>query len=212
MTRGKHPLGDPAELAALYAAGAMDRGEAEAFEGHLAEGCAACAAEVKALDRATTFLIDGLPAPALPGSVRAALLERAAGSVASADRSQGAHPQIWREWDDDSRAKGLFTKRADEGTWDETGVEGVRVRRLFVDRSRNEMTMLVRMEAGAAYPRHVHDGPEQCLVLEGDLHVGDIVLHPGDYQRAAPGSLHGIQSTVGGCLLLITSSLSDEIA
>ena len=98
-----------------------------------------------------------------------------------------------------------------DGSWEDTGVNGVQVRRLFVDPPRNQMTMLVRMEAGSSYPQHIHDGPEECYVLQGDLRVGDKVLRSGDYQRAAPRSRHGIQSTENGCLLFIVSSLTDEI-
>jgi anti-sigma factor ChrR (cupin superfamily) len=208
MNSAQHPLGDPAELAALYAAGAMTAQEADAFEAHLAGGCAPCLAEVRALDATVLHLAEGAGTSTPPAHVREALLERVA---ARPEPPRPDAAQVWRRWTDEPEAAGLFTRRAGEGPWEETGVAGVRVRRLFVDRSRNEMTMLVRMEAGSAYPRHVHDGPEQCLVLEGDLHVGDLVLQPGDYQRAAPGSLHGVQSTEGGCLLLIMSSLSDEM-
>ena len=74
------------------------------------------------------------------------------------------------------------------------------------------MTAMFRMAAGTSYPEHIHDGPEECYVLEGDLHVGDrMVMHAGDYQRATPGSEHDEQWTEGGCLLLVTSSLSDEL-
>ena len=66
------------------------------------------------------------------------------------------------------------------------------------------------MAPGSSYPCHVHNGPEQCLVLEGDLLVEDDLLGPGDYQWAEVGSRHGIQSTKQGCLLLITSSMTDE--
>jgi hypothetical protein len=48
-------------------------------------------------------------------------------------------------------------------------------------------------------------------VLEGDLHVGDMVLHAGDYQCAITDSLHDVQHTEGGCVLFIVSSLRDEI-
>jgi hypothetical protein len=34
-------------------------------------------------------------------------------------------------------------------------------------------------------------------------------MRPGDYQRAPKGSRHGVQRTEQGCLLLITSSLTD---
>jgi anti-sigma factor ChrR (cupin superfamily) len=80
-----------------------------------------------------------------------------------------------------------------------------------MDSARDRMTCLVRMAAGTAYPRHIHAGPEECLVLEGELRVGDEMLRAGDYQRAAPGSHHPVQSTDRGCLLLIVSSLSDEL-
>jgi anti-sigma factor ChrR (cupin superfamily) len=71
--------------------------------------------------------------------------------------------------------------------------------------------MLVRMAAGTTYPSHRHAGDEQCFVLDGDLHVGEIVLHSGDFQLAPEESEHGPQSTVGGCTLLIVSSRNDEL-
>jgi serine/threonine protein kinase len=77
----------------------------------------------------------------------------------------------------------------------------------FVDEQNDHFTALVRM---APYPRHIHRGPEECLVLEGDLRVCDTVLYPGDYQRAPTGTVQGVQSTDQGCLLLTTSSLTNE--
>ena len=58
---------------------------------------------------------------------------------------------------------------------------------------------------------HHHGGAEECYVLEGDLRTGDVWMHAGDYQHAAAGSVHPVQSTVQGCLLLIHSSLQDEL-
>ncbi|MBI3758220.1 MAG: cupin domain-containing protein [Deltaproteobacteria bacterium] len=105
----------------------------------------------------------------------------------------------------------MIVTRADGGVWEETGVQGVRVKRLSVDKQKDQFTALVRMEAGSSYPRHIHNGAEECLVLEGELRVGPEVLRAGDYQRAPAGSRHGVQSTDNGCLLLIVSSLSDEM-
>ena len=78
-----------------------------------------------------------------------------------------------------------------------------------VDFTRDLVTMMIRMEPGSSYSPHRHAGPEQCFVLEGDLSVGDDVMRPGDYQYAPAQSRHGVQRTDQGCLLLITSSLSD---
>jgi anti-sigma factor ChrR (cupin superfamily) len=67
------------------------------------------------------------------------------------------------------------------------------------------------MDPGASWLPHRHGGPEQCFVLEGDLHDGDLLVTAGDFQCAAQGSVHGAQSTTSGCLLLIVSSLRDEL-
>ncbi|HZT29847.1 MAG TPA: hypothetical protein VFA33_08190 [Bryobacteraceae bacterium] len=52
---------------------------------------------------------------------------------------------------------------------------------------------------------------EQCLALEGDIQLDDVVLSPGDYSRNDAFSDHGRIHTRGGCLLLIISSSRDEL-
>jgi anti-sigma factor ChrR (cupin superfamily) len=84
-------------------------------------------------------------------------------------------------------------------------------KQLYVDPARDTVTMLVRMEPGSSYPPHRHGGPEECLVVEGDLRVGDVVLQAGDYQCAAGDSTHDVSTTVNGCILLIVSSQYDEL-
>jgi anti-sigma factor ChrR (cupin superfamily) len=79
------------------------------------------------------------------------------------------------------------------------------MRMLFVDPRRRAMTCLMRVPPGASIPGHVHQGSEECLVLEGDLRVGDVTLTSGDFQRTAPGFPQGDQSSSSGCLLLVTS-------
>ncbi len=89
--------------------------------------------------------------------------------------------------------------------------EGIRVRRLFVDRERGTVSMLVKMAAGARYPGHRHAAVEECYVIEGDLHVTGTVLLAGDYQRADLDSVHGVQWTEKGCTAFITTSLHNEL-
>lgn len=206
MSDMQHAVGDPEELAALFSAGAMTGEQMSEFERHLRTGCERCQAELRKLDLAVDELYRAIEPVPPPPAVRAALLARVA-----TPPGDSANPQIWREWPSDASAAGLLIRRAAEAAWEPVGIEGISIRRLFVDRQRDQMTMLVRMAPGTAYPRHVHHGPEECLVLEGDLRVGDAVLRAGDYQRAAPDSQHGVQSTDGGCLLMIVSSLSDEL-
>ena len=126
--------------------------------------------------------------------------------------------QVWKAWAEvPPDPSGVVVRRAGDGAWEATSVPGVAVRPLHVDSARRYVTMLVRMAPGSAYPRHVHAGAEECYVLEGDLLEGDLLvggeaLGPGDYQRASGGSEHAVQSTRGGCLLLIVSSQDDELS
>lgn len=205
-----HALGDPAELAALYVAGALSPAELAEYELHLAGGCSACLAELRSFEAVADDLYAATPAEAPPAAIRAAVLARVAGSPPSGTPAPQS-PQIWRQWANDDAASAMLVRRAADSVWEPVGIEGIEIRRLFVDRERDQATMLVRMAPGTAYPRHVHHGPEECFVLQGDLNVGGEVLRAGDYQRAAPRSQHGVQSTTGGCLLLIISSLSDEL-
>jgi quercetin dioxygenase-like cupin family protein len=66
------------------------------------------------------------------------------------------------------------------------------------------------MESGAIVPEHPHTLEEQCLVLEGEVWVGDHLLRSGDWHVAQPGSHHGNFSTRTGCLLLIKSEVLSE--
>ena len=117
---------------------------------------------------------------------------------------------MWNRWTS-TRTPGFYTLPESDASWEATAIAGVSVRPLHVDHDNDRITMLVRTAAGTAYPPHRHGGDEECYVLEGDLVAGDEVLHAGDYQFAAEGSVHGVQSTERGCTLLIISSRHDEL-
>jgi anti-sigma factor ChrR (cupin superfamily) len=205
-----HPLGDPAELAALFAAGALTQDQLAAFEAHLAAGCDACQAELNEARWVTTKLWRAV-GPVVPDpKIRHALLARIAAKPEAVPSPSPLRERVLDKMYSEVSSSSMLFNKASEASWERTAVEGVAIRTLFVDPENNQFTALVRMEPGASYPRHVHGGPEQCFVLEGDLRVGDEVLHAGDYQRAPTGSCHGVQSTEQGCLLLITSSLTDQ--
>jgi anti-sigma factor ChrR (cupin superfamily) len=191
------------EGAALFALGLLEPEEARAFAEHLVEGCDVCKADVRAFEAAVAALpllfAEQKPHP----RVRELLLERI--------RSRDHGPQVWKHWQAaPSQHEAVHVVYAREGGWQPVG-DGVSAKQLYVDAARDSVTMLVRMERGSTYPSHRHRTPEQCLVLEGDLRVGDLVLHAGDFQCAAEGSVHDITRTVEGCLLLIVSSQHDEL-
>ncbi len=96
---------------------------------------------------------------------------------------------------------GTVTRRAGTGVWTEMG-PGVSFTVLFEDPVARRRSILVRALPGSNYASHFHDeGHEECLVLEGDLIMGDLKLLPGDYHIAAKGSTHPAATTMSGCLL-----------
>lgn len=95
---------------------------------------------------------------------------------------------------------GTATKRAAGAAWQQYS-DGIVFRVLKVDEARGRQTLLVKMQPGAIYKSHSHDVDEECLVIEGDLRYGDLVLRAGDYHLAEPGTHHPTGTTTAGCLL-----------
>lgn len=208
------------ELCAGQAMGALSEADEARLVSHVEQGCEACSAEWAAAQESLVLLAEAALAEApdeKPGSavrdrVMAEIRGRKAGQKsAPAPKLDEEEAQPWRVWNDTAQSQAMFFLHATEGAWEPTGVAGIDVRRLFVDHENDRMTAMFRMAAGTSYTPHIHSGHEECYVLQGDLRVGDVVMRAGDYQRAAAGSRHAEQSTEGGCLLLISSSMSDEL-
>lgn len=81
------------------------------------------------------------------------------------------------------------TARDAESAWHEYA-PGIRRRTLWTDGV--EAAYLVRAEPGAQVPAHGHRIDEECLMLDGDLYLGDILLRAGDWQLAPVGVSHGL--------------------
>lgn len=106
-----------------------------------------------------------------------------------------ALPEVEARWWSVPHAP-LTAVRSTERRWRDT-FPGVQIMALW---GVPEITsMLVRFAPGAGVPDHRHDVHEDCLMLEGEMFLGDILLRPGDYQLAPAGGGHfGEMSDVGG--------------
>jgi quercetin dioxygenase-like cupin family protein len=62
---------------------------------------------------------------------------------------------------------------------------------------------LIRMEKGGTLPPHDHATPEECVVLEGEVWLGDVHCRAGDFHLAPAGLRHGALRTDEGCLLYV---------
>jgi anti-sigma factor ChrR (cupin superfamily) len=94
------------------------------------------------------------------------------------------------------------TVRSAEGEWVEL-LPGLFEKVLYVDLETGTRSFLVRAERGAVVPAHVHDGAEECLVIEGDVQIGNVDLRAGDYHVAPRGTTHPFLTTRGGCIVFL---------
>lgn len=69
--------------------------------------------------------------------------------------------------------------------------------------------VLFRFAPGARLPGHAHDTDEECIVLEGELHIGsDMVVRAGDFHLARQGIPHGELTSPLGALFYIRTGSS----
>jgi anti-sigma factor ChrR (cupin superfamily) len=199
------------EYLALDSVGALSASDDDRWvREHVASGCAICREATRRIAALFDELLLAAPPAVPPRELRARVLAAVRGSTAAESRPPAAASiQVWNRWTAPADPK-FYTLAAGDD-WQDTAIAGIAVRPLHVDEQHDTVTMLVRMAAGTAYPRHRHGGDEQCYVLQGDLEVEGRKLRAGDFQFAPGGSIHGIQSTVGGCLLFIISSRHDEL-
>ncbi|MFN4263152.1 MAG: cupin domain-containing protein [Thioalkalivibrionaceae bacterium] len=101
-----------------------------------------------------------------------------------------------------------MTRRAHEGQWWSVR-DGIRIKSLHVDKRSGSRSFLMSIAAGATYPAHPHQHDEECIVLEGDVRIGDERLVAGDYHLAPAGSVHTELSSEHGALLFLRAGLED---
>jgi len=105
-----------------------------------------------------------------------------------------------------SPPSGMLTLRTNEGIW-QTVAPGFSIKILHVERSTNTRSYLVRMEPGSSAPVHSHSQEEHCLVLEGEVTIGDHSMRTGDWHVALPGTTHADFKTKTGCMLFIRAEI-----
>lgn len=67
----------------------------------------------------------------------------------------------------------------------------------------HRISRFYRFAPGAKCPAHTHPQDEECMVLDGEVFLGDCLLKAGEYQLAPTGSYHGEVMSDVGCLLFI---------
>lgn len=84
------------------------------------------------------------------------------------------------------------------------------VKLLRLDAHSNSQMLLLRIKPGGVVPAHVHTKEEECLVLEGEIHIGSHPLGTGDLHIARPGAEHADITTRSGATVLVRSEIPPE--
>jgi quercetin dioxygenase-like cupin family protein len=137
--------------------------------------------------------------------VEAMCFEQLARAVAPVDVPTETRRRLWAKISAAVAAPepaGTTTSRAGAEEWIALGPL-VKCRLLRVDAGARSQTVLIRAEPGGRIPRHRHAQDEECIVLEGECHIGDHHLRAGDAHFAALGSWHDDITTRIGALVLV---------
>jgi len=104
-----------------------------------------------------------------------------------------------------------FKPLADESGWKPLPLPGAFIKLLSFEPRRGYAVLMGKLEAGVRYPAHINAGPEDFVLLSGDLHVSGRRLGPGDFHHADGGSAHEENYSVEGCTLVAVLTTEDPL-
>lgn len=189
------------EQASLYALGALTASEHRAFEAELLDHPELLAL-ARSLQRTTNLVAGSTAAVALPPGLKDKVLRRI-------DQLENSKTSV------NPAALGLaglrFADANDPTGWKQLPIPGAWIKLLSFEKERGYAVLLGRLDAGARYPAHVNAGPEDFLVLTGDLHIGSRRLGPGDFHHADGGSRHEENYSLAGCTLISVLTTDDPL-
>ena len=189
------------EQASLYALGAMTPDEVGAFEAEL-RGNPELLALTRSLQRTTQMLAGTSPAVELPPGLKDKVLRRIEQEPTA--KTSSPFPV--------AALAGLrFADANDQTGWKQLPIPGAWIKLLSLEKDRGYAVLMGKLEAGARYPAHVNAGPEDFLVLTGDLHIGDRRMGPGDFHHADGGSRHEENYSIEGCTLISVLTTDDPL-
>jgi RNA polymerase sigma-70 factor (ECF subfamily) len=182
---------EQAEFVCAHALRALPQEDMPAIEAHLAS-CRPCRRELEGLrpvlDAFVVWPTDVLRPPA---SLQAGLAHIIAAQT-------GGKPVLppKRKWS--------------EPEWEDVA-PGIGCKLLATSAENHVVSMLVRLIPGGEYPPHTHAGVEELHLLDGELWIDERKLHPGDYQRAEPGTGDQRVWSETGCTCVLITSTKDVL-
>ena len=147
------------------------------------------------------------PKPILDEAILNTLSEAIQPTPLSAKRKQAIKNRLFSRLNAPA-PEGTQTIRTDEKAWIRINPL-IEIKVLRKDLENNNQTSLWRLKPGAVIISHSHTQEEECLVLSGELYVGDHYVKQGDFHIASPGCTHSNISTKTGALFLIRGEIAE---
>jgi anti-sigma factor ChrR (cupin superfamily) len=99
-----------------------------------------------------------------------------------------------------------LTVALSEDHWQPYG-DGVRLKVLH--HSHGVMSYLLRLAPGAAVPAHRHPIDEECVVLEGEVQIGDLRIGAGGFHLGRKDVPHDTLHSANGALIFLRGAAPD---
>jgi quercetin dioxygenase-like cupin family protein len=97
----------------------------------------------------------------------------------------------------------MLVNKAADRAWLATDYRGIE-RSLFRNNETGGRSSVVRLAAGARFPRHAHHGSEEVVVLAGTVRIGGVELATGDYLFTSPGEEHDVVAVTDAPIFVST--------
>ena len=98
----------------------------------------------------------------------------------------------------------ITTVQPEDGAWEPFSPK---VTIKILRRDVHTQSYLLKLEAGAVLLPHVHGQDEECMVLEGEVRIGELVVRQGAYHLAPKGVAHEPIRSNGGAVLFLRGAI-----
>ncbi len=121
-------------------------------------------------------------------------------------------PHLWDRisaaLDAETGSSDALTIRSSGGDWHMV-MEGVEKKTLLRDEEKGVESYLLRAAPDTIFLAHGHEKIEECLVMEGELFIGELRLSAGDFHAVPAGFDHVEAYTKTGTVVFIRGEIRD---
>lgn len=142
----------------------------------------------------------------LPADIAQALAEGVPGQAMPPDSRNRIRDRLLARVRADACGSASETIRATDDRWITIGPK-LRLRVLHHDRTQAQVSFLLQMAPGAVVPAHEHEMDEECIVVDGEVRIGDLTLTAGDFHLARKGHPHGVMTSAKGSTLYLRGEI-----